>query len=134
PSGDVILVTGSSGFIGTQVVKTLLDYDVSNIRCLVRQSSRLERLNVILDRFSTDRKVTLVLGDLLSVEDCRKATQDVSIIYHLAAGIEKSFAGAFMNSVLTTRNLIDAFLKYGQPKRFVNISSFAVYSNLNLKR
>ena len=80
------------------------------------------------------QNVQLVVGDLLSMEDCRKATQDVSIIYHLAAGIEKSFAGAFMNSALTTRNLMDAFLKYGQPKRFVNVSSFAVYSNLKLKR
>src|SRR5205823_10524734 len=46
----------------------------------------------------------------------------------------KSFPGAFMNSVLTTRNLMDAFLKYGQPRRFVNVSSFSVYSNLTLKR
>src|SRR6202011_111182 len=56
------------------------------------------------------------------------------IIYHLAAGFDKSFAGAFMNSALTTRNLLDAFLEFGQPKRFVNVSSFAVYSNLSLKR
>ena len=39
-----------------------------------------------------------------------------------------------MNSALTTRNLIEAFLERGQPKRFVNVSSFAVYSNLSLKR
>jgi nucleoside-diphosphate-sugar epimerase len=39
-----------------------------------------------------------------------------------------------MNSALTTRNLIDAFIRYGQPKRFVNVSSFAVYSTLSLKR
>jgi nucleoside-diphosphate-sugar epimerase len=48
--------------------------------------------------------------------------------------MEKSFAGAFMNSALTSRNLMDAFLRYGQPKRFVNVSSFAVYSTLSLKR
>jgi nucleoside-diphosphate-sugar epimerase len=39
-----------------------------------------------------------------------------------------------MNSALATRNLMDAFLERGQPKRFVNVSSFAVYSNLELKR
>ena len=58
----------------------------------------------------------------------------MSIILHLAGGSEKSFAGAFMNSALGTRNLMDAFLEHGQPKRFVNVSSFAVYSNLSLKR
>ena len=76
----------------------------------------------------------LVTGDLLSRDDCRKAAEGVSIIYHLAAGMEKSFAGAFMNSALATRNLMDAFLQFGEPKRFVNISSFAVYSNLGLRR
>src|SRR5437868_963252 len=29
---------------------------------------------------------------------------------------------------------MDGFLEYGQPGRFVNVSSFAVYSNLHLKR
>ena len=48
--------------------------------------------------------------------------------------MEKSFAGAFMNSALATRNLMDAFLRFAKPKRFVNVSSFAVYSNLALKR
>ncbi|HEY5442971.1 MAG TPA: NAD(P)-dependent oxidoreductase, partial [Pyrinomonadaceae bacterium] len=42
--------------------------------------------------------------------------------------------GAFMNSALATRSLMDAFLERGEPKRFVNVSSFAVYSNLSLKR
>ena len=39
-----------------------------------------------------------------------------------------------MNSALASHNLIDAFRRYGQPKRFVNVSSFAVYSTLSLKR
>jgi nucleoside-diphosphate-sugar epimerase len=133
-SHDPILVTGSSGFIAAKVIDTLRDYGFANIRCFVRPSSRLERLKEILEGFPSERNVELVTGDLLSIADCRKATEGVSIVYHLAAGIEKSFAGAFMNSVLTTRNLLDAFLKYGQPKRFVNVSSFAVYSNLKLKR
>ena len=67
-------------------------------------------------------------------DDCRTAIEGVSVIYHLAAGFEKSFAGAFMSSALATRNLIDAFLEFGQPRRFVNVSSFAVYSNLKLRR
>jgi len=77
--------------------------------------------------------VEVIKGDLLSREDCRKAAEGVSIILHLAAGMDKSFAGAFMNSALATRNLIEAFLENSRPKRFVNVSSFAVYSNLNLK-
>ena len=39
-----------------------------------------------------------------------------------------------MTSALGTRNLLDAFLEVGKPKRFVNVSSFAVYPNLGLSR
>ena len=131
---EPILVTGSSGFIGTKVVETLLEYGFTNIRCFVRPSSRFERLKEVLGRFPAGKDADLFVGDLLSGDDCRKAADGASIIYHLAAGIEKSFAGAFMNSALATRNLMDAFVKSRQPKRFVNVSSFAVYSNLKLKR
>jgi len=129
-----ILVTGSNGFIGARVVEILLEYGFAHIRCFVRPSSRLDRLEKVLSQFDAGKNVELVTGDLLSTTDCRKAAQEVSIIYHLAAGMEKSFAGAFMNSALATRNLMDAFLQFGRPKRFVSVSSFAVYSNVTLKR
>jgi nucleoside-diphosphate-sugar epimerase len=131
---DRILVTGSNGFIGSKVVEKLLEYGFTTVRCLVRPSSNLDRLKKLLSAGQVGRNVELVTGDLLSRDDCRKASEGVSIIYHLAAGMEKSFAGAFMNSALGTRNLMDAFIERGEPKRLVNVSSFAVYSNLSLKR
>ncbi len=131
---DCILVTGSNGFIGANVVEILLEYGYRNIRCFVRPSSQLGRLEKAIGQFDAAKNIELVTGNLLSREDCRKAAERVSIIYHLAAGMEKSFAGAFMNSALATRNLMDAFLQYGRPRRFVNVSSFAVYSTLSLKR
>jgi nucleoside-diphosphate-sugar epimerase len=129
-----ILVTGSSGFIGAKVVEKLIECGLTNVRCFVRPSSNLSRLQRWLNKVDAETKVELVKGDLLSRDDCRAAAEGVSVIYHLAAGMDKSFAGAFMNSALTTRNLMDAFLQFGKPKRFVNVSSFAVYSNLTLKR
>src|SRR5882762_4456763 len=131
---ECILVTGSNGFIGSKVVRELLEYGFANLRCFVRPSSKLDRLKKLLGEVHARQNVEFVIGDLLSQDDCRKATAGVSIIYHLDAGMEKSFAGAFMNSALGTRNLMDAFLERGEPKRFVNVSSFAVYSNLSLKR
>ena len=59
-----------------------------------------------------------------------KATKNAAVIYHLAAGRgEKSYPDAFMNSVVTTRNLLDATIVHGCLKRIVSISSFSVYSN-----
>jgi nucleoside-diphosphate-sugar epimerase len=129
-----ILVTGSNGFIGAKVVEKLIECGVTNIRCFVRPSSNLSRLQYWMNNVDAETKVEFVKGDLLSRDDCSAAAEGISIIYHLAAGMEKSFAGAFMNSALATRNLMDEFLQFGKPKRFVNVSSFAVYSNLALKR
>ena len=131
---DRILVTGSSGFIGCKVVEILLEYGFQNIGCFVRPSSRVQRLERVFDQCSSGSKLEIIKGDLLSRDDCHRAAKEVSTVLHLAAGMEKSFPGAFMNSALTTRNLLDAVQEHGRLKRFVNVSSFAVYSNLHLKR
>ena len=69
-------------------------------------------------------------GNLLSRVDCETACRDVAVIFHLAAGTgEKSFPDAFLNSVVTTRNLLEASLQYARLQRFVLVSSFTVYTN-----
>jgi nucleoside-diphosphate-sugar epimerase len=129
---DPILVTGSNGFIGSRVVETLLRSGFAHLRCFVRPSSNVDRLLAVLKLYP-EARVEVMQGNLLSREDCAKAVEDVVVIYHLAAGIEKTFPGSFMNSVVTTRNLLDATVEYGRLLRFVNISSFAVYSNWNIE-
>jgi nucleoside-diphosphate-sugar epimerase len=81
-------------------------------------------MNCELERGSVEE----VKGNLLSHDVCRAAAEGVSVVYHLAAGTEKSFPGCFMNSVVGTRNLLEAILENGDLKRFVNVSSLAVYS------
>lgn len=133
-TNETVLVTGAGGFVGARVLASLLSQGARNIRAFVRPSSRLDRLREVVNAHSAGNEVKILTGDLLSPGDCRRAAEDVSVILHLAAGVEKSFAGAFMNSALATRNLIDAFLSVGRPGRFVNVSSFAVYSTRNLRR
>jgi nucleoside-diphosphate-sugar epimerase len=128
---DLILITGSSGFIGSRVVERLLRSGFTNLRCLVRPSSDLALLHAILANFQ-DARVEVIEGNLLSRDDCTKMARNVTVIFHLAAGIEKTFPGSFMNSVVTTRNLLDAAMEFGNLQRFVNISSFAIYSNWNI--
>jgi len=130
---DPILITGSNGFIGTRVVKTLLDYGFSNLRCFIRSSRNLKTLSRAINS-SNKVKIEFVSGNLLSLEDCKKATEGVALILHLAAGIEKSFSGAFMNSVVTTKNLLETIIGSKDLKRFLNVSSFSVYSNAKIKR
>lgn len=129
-----VLVTGAAGFIGHRVVKVLIDYGFRDIRCFVRPSSDLTRLREVKASGDHNARVDIIEGNLLQRGDCRRAVEGAAVIYHLAAGIDKSYAGCFINSVLATRNLLDEVVLEGSLKRFVNVSSFAVYSNFGLKR
>jgi nucleoside-diphosphate-sugar epimerase len=127
---DRILVTGAAGFIGSRVLQCLLDRGFRNLVCFVRPSSELAGIEAIIERRPQGARIEVLKGNLLSREDCEAASKDVALIFHLAAGIgEKSFPDAFLNSVVATRNLLDASLRCARLRRFVLVSSFSVYSN-----
>jgi nucleoside-diphosphate-sugar epimerase len=126
---DSVLITGAAGFIGSRVVENLLDRGFRNLACFGRASRRLDAIEDLANRHPR-AQIKLIKGNLLSRQDCEAACKDVALIIHLAAGTgEKSFPDAFMNSVVTTRNLLDASLQSGRLRRFVLVSSFSVYTN-----
>ena len=123
---ETILVTGAAGFIGTRLVSVLQRFGFHKVRCMVRSN---------LSQFEYRPGLEFVNGNLLSREACEEATRDVAVIYHLAAGTgSKSFADSFMNSVVTTRNLLEGARRDKRLRRLVNISSFAVYTNSAKRR
>jgi len=127
---DKVLVTGAAGFIGSRVVQSLVDRGFRNLVCFVRPSSELTEIEAVCDARPSAARIELFKGNLLSREDCQAASKDAAVILHLAAGTgEKSFPDAFMNSVVATRNLLDACLMHGHFRRFVLVSSFTVYTN-----
>jgi nucleoside-diphosphate-sugar epimerase len=127
---DPILVTGATGFIGPRLVANLVDRGFRNLRCLARPSNAVARLEALSKCGGGAARVDVIVGNLLSREDCMAAAKDAAVIFHLAAGRgEKSFPDAFLNSVVTTKNLLEASLRHQCVRRFVNVSSFTVYSN-----
>jgi nucleoside-diphosphate-sugar epimerase len=131
---DRILITGATGFIGSRLVENLLERGFRNLFCFARPYSNTSGIDAMARRYP-EAQVEVVTGNLLSREDCSAATRRMAVIYHLAAGTGQSyFADAFMNSVVTTRNLLEAVHQHQRLRRFVNVSSFAVYSNLRRPR
>jgi nucleoside-diphosphate-sugar epimerase len=126
---ETVLVTGAGGFIGMRVVESLLVHGCRNVRCFLRPSGKADPIDQMKRRVGGDGRVEIFRGNLLSREDCIAATRGVAVIYHLAAGRGDMIADTFMNSVVTTRNLLEATLQHNCLKRFVNVSSFSVYAN-----
>ncbi|PYU29139.1 MAG: NAD(P)-dependent oxidoreductase [Acidobacteria bacterium] len=132
---DLMLVTGSTGFIGSKLVENLLDRGFRNLRCFARPSGDLAKIEALAHRCRDGARVEVFRGNLLSREDCIAAAKDAAVIFHLAAARgEKSFPDAFLNSVVTTRNLLDASLRHRCLQRFVSISSYSVYANRQKSR
>jgi nucleoside-diphosphate-sugar epimerase len=128
-----VLVTGAAGFVGSRVVATLLRLGFEQVRCGVRRSSDLGLLQAGIPAKYANR-CQIIEANLLSREECRRLTADVEVVFHLVAGRGKSFPGCFQGSVITTRNLLDSLVEHRRLKRFVNVSSFAVYSRFQSKR
>ncbi len=129
-SDDLILVTGATGFIGSRLVSCLLDLGFRRLRCFVRPCASSKRIEALSALDPDGERIQVVRGNLLVRDDCNAAAEGAAVIFHLAAGRgEKSFPDAFANSVVTTRNLMEASLRHKCLKRFVNVSSFSVYTN-----
>jgi nucleoside-diphosphate-sugar epimerase len=132
---DPVLVTGANGFVGSRVVEGLLELGFQHVRCIARSSKGRSRLEALARIDGVGSRMEIITGNLLSPQDCMAAAKNARVIFHLAAGRgEKSFPDAFANSVVTTRNLLEAAAIGGCLKRFVNISSFSVYSNQHKSR
>ncbi len=130
---DTVLVTGAAGFIGARVVRSLCLHGLKRVRCLVRPSSNLAELRSVIEA-NPQCQSEILPGNLLSPEDCSRAVRSARVVFHLVTGRGKSFPACFQNSVVATRNLLDAVLAEKHLRRFVNVSSFAVYSNLSIRR
>jgi nucleoside-diphosphate-sugar epimerase len=132
-----VLVTGAGGFLGVRVVERLLARGYGDIRCFLRDKSKAAPLLALSESYPNSQ-LQLSYGNLKSKSDCALAVADVSLVFHLAAGMKGSAAEMFTDSVVVSRNLLDALRARIDPPiqktRVVLISSFGVYGVVPLGR
>ena len=106
----MILITGSTGFLGKHLIKVL---DKKNIKCLVRKDSNVNHL----------KDIELVYGDITDANSLDKSLKGVKEVIHLAASTHDQSLFHIVN-VNGTKNLLEA-CKKNSVKRFIFISSMA---------
>jgi nucleoside-diphosphate-sugar epimerase len=110
-----VLVTGASGFVGSRVVKRLLEQGTP-VRVIVREGAELP----------ADGRVEVLRGDFVDPDTARRAVDGVLDVVHCAATAGPELEPVRRVNVDGTRALVEAALEQ-RVHRFVQISTISVY-------
>jgi CDP-paratose 2-epimerase len=130
-----ILVTGGAGFVGSNLVNSLLDdgYDVTIFDALSRPGS--ERNLAWLSSQHRNGSLHCVQGDVRDSDALQAVVQDADVIYHLAAQVAVTSSVAdpradFEINALGTLNLLESARQSGRQPIIVVTSTNKVYGGM----
>jgi nucleoside-diphosphate-sugar epimerase len=131
-----ILITGAGGFLGKAIVERLLAHGQTDLRAMVRDTAKAQGLRDIAARYP-DASIEIVSVNLRNPAQIPNAIAGCGMVIHAAAALKGSAAEMFMDSVVASRNLLDAIVSAPQttpPIRVVLVSSFGVFGVAVLDR
>lgn len=128
-SNKKVLVTGGAGFIGSNLIESLLSAG-NRVVCLDNFSTG-KRKNV--EPFLLNKNFTLIEGDIRNSDDCCKAAEGAEIVFHEAA--LGSVPRSIKDPVTSTDVNIGGFVrmlyasKEAGVKRFIYAASSSTYGD-----
>ena len=114
----IILVTGGTGSIGSDLVGRILAYDPKQVRVLSRDESKQYAL---LKKLNYPNNLRMLVGDIRDRERLELAFRGVDIVLHAAALKHIPFCEynpfeAVKTNIIGSQNIIDAALKVNVSK------------------
>jgi len=125
------LVTGGAGFIGSNIVETLLNQGVKFVRILDNlKTGKMENIQFLLDKYNN---VEFMYGDISNLEDCRKAVKDINVITNQAAlgSVPRSVNDPLSSHIANVNGFLNLLVAAKEEgiKRVVYASSSSVYGD-----
>jgi FlaA1/EpsC-like NDP-sugar epimerase len=119
-----ILVTGGTGCIGSEIVRSLLKYEPKVVRIFSNDEDATFRMSQELKQ---RRNIRFLVGDIRDNERLTRAMEDINIVYHTAALkhvplCEYNPFEAIKTNVLGAQNVINSALENNVDK-VINIST-----------
>ena len=126
-----ILVTGGAGFIGSNLTEALLDSGHS-VRVLDNfATGKIENLLPLLEKYPDS--LTLQVGDIRNMEDCRKATEKIDYVFHEAAlgSVPRSIKDPITSNEVNVSGFLNMLVasKDAGVKRFIYAASSSTYGD-----
>lgn len=123
-TGDVVLVTGATGFTGVHLVNRLCESGAT-VRAIVRDSSNLDAIKHL--------PITFFRGDVYDEAVCQEATKGAHYVFHVAA----AFREAKIEDDIYTRVHLESTQHLARQcalepdfKRFVHVSTAGVHGHI----
>jgi UDP-N-acetylglucosamine 4-epimerase len=127
-----ILVTGGAGFIGSNLVESLLQNDKISLVRVLDNFATGHKKNI--EEFFSHPKFEFIEGDIRNIEDCMKACKAIDAISHQAAlgSVPRSIEDPINSHNVNVNGFINMLeaAKVMSIKRIVYASSSAVYGDL----
>lgn len=122
--GDIVLVTGATGFTGKHLVRALCATGAT-VRAIVRKSSQRDGIK--------DLPVEILQGDVFDADTAIRAAEGVHYVFHVAAAYREARISDdvyWKVHVQSTQHLARAAMRNPGFKRFVHVSTIGVHGHI----
>lgn len=125
-SGARVLITGGAGFMGTNVIATLVDH------CEIVVLDTLARNALASSPWRRHPNLTVIKGDVRDARVVKKACDGVDYVLHMAAiagvgTVVRNPASTLDVNLLGTHTVLSALKRRKDVRRFVDFSTSEVY-------
>ena len=105
-----VIITGGAGFIGTSLVKALLDNDVEKI-LIIDDLSTGSKSN--LDNLLSNKKIEFIESRIEDINNIDELFENYDFCYHLAAGVGVQYimdnlSESLLTNILATHKVLEA--------------------------